>query len=133
MKQRYLFVLIAGAVSGLQPLMADEVNVNVNENDTIKTYNIDEVIITSSTKETNDLRLLPGSVSILSPQAISGRQIDALKDISSFVPNLYMPDYGSKMTSAIYIRGIGARSADSRSDFMSIMCRIWIRVPLILN
>ena len=37
MKQRYLFVLIAGAVSGLQPLMADEVN--VNENDTIKTYN----------------------------------------------------------------------------------------------
>ena len=111
MKQRYLFVLIAGAVSGLQPLMADEVNVNVNENDTIKTYNIDEVIITSSTKETNDLRLLPGSVSILSPQAISGRQIDALKDISSFVPNLYMPDYGSKMTSAIYIRGIGARSS----------------------
>ena len=50
MKQRYLFVLIAGAVSGLQPLMADEVNVNVNENDTIKTYNIDEVIITSSPK-----------------------------------------------------------------------------------
>ena len=71
MKQRYLFVLIAGAVSGLQPLMADEVNVNVNENDTIKTYNIDEVIITSSTKETNDLRLLPGSVSILSPQRLS--------------------------------------------------------------
>ena len=66
MKQRYLFVLIAGAVSGLQPLMADEVN--VNENDTIKTYNIDEVIITSSTKETNDLRLLPGSVSILPPK-----------------------------------------------------------------
>ena len=24
-------------------------------------------------------------------------------------------------------------AADSRSDFMSIMCRIWIRVPLILN
>lgn len=111
MKQRYLFVLVAGAVFGLQPVMADEVNVNVNENDTIKTYNIDEVIITSSTKETNDLRLLPGSVSILSPQAIAGRQIDALKDISSFVPNLYMPDYGSKMTSAIYIRGIGARSS----------------------
>lgn len=42
---------------------------------------------------------------------ISGRQIDALKDISSFVPNLYMPDYGAKLTSAIYIRGIGARSS----------------------
>ena len=62
-----------------------------------------EVIVTSSTKETNNLRTLPGSVSILSPQMISGRQIDALKDISSFVPNLYMPDYGAKLTSAIYI------------------------------
>ena len=70
-----------------------------------------EVIVTSSTKETNNLRTLPGSVSILSPQMISGRQIDALKDISSFVPNLYMPDYGAKLTSAIYIRGIGARSS----------------------
>ena len=63
------------------------------------------------TKETNDLRTLPGAVSILSPQAIATRQIDALKYISAFVPNLYMPDYGSKMTSAIYIRGIGARSS----------------------
>lgn len=111
MKQRCLCVLVVSSLFGLQAMKADEIKVNVNENDTIKTYNIDEVVVTSSTKETNDLRLLPGSVSIISPQAISGRQIDALKDISSFVPNLYMPDYGSKMTSAIYIRGIGARSS----------------------
>lgn len=31
------------------------------------------------------------------------------KDMSGLVPNLYVPDYGSKMTSSIYIRGIGAR------------------------
>lgn len=111
MKQRYLSVLIAGAFFCLQTVSADEVN--VNKNDTIKTYNIDEVIVTSSTKETNDLRLLPGSVSILSPQAISGRQIDALKDISAYVPNLCIPDYGSKMASAIYIRG--GRGAKQRT------------------
>lgn len=111
MKQRYLYVLAAGYILGLQTLKADEINVNTSPNDTIKTYNINEVIVTSSTKETNDLRLLPGSVTLLSPQAISGRQIEALKDISAFVPNLYMPDYGSKLTSAIYIRGIGARSS----------------------
>lgn len=109
MKQRYLYVLAVGSIISLQTLRADEVN--VNKNDTIKTYAIDEIVVTSSTKETNDLRMLPGSVTILSPQAIGARQIDALKDISSFVPNLYMPDYGSKMTSAIYIRGIGARSS----------------------
>lgn len=79
--------------------------------DTIRTYHIEEVVLTSSTKETNDLRELPGSVTVLSPQQIIGRQIDALKDISSFVPNLYIPDYGAKLTSAIYIRGIGTRSS----------------------
>ena len=81
------------------------------ENDTIKNYAIDEVIITSSAKETNELKVLPGAVSILTPQQIANRQIEALKDISSFVPNLNMPDYGAKLTSAIYIRGIGARSS----------------------
>lgn len=109
MKQRYLYILFMGSFLCFQNIKAEKVG--IHENDTIKTYNLDEVIVTSSTKETNNLRLLPGSVSILSPQAISARQIDALKDISAFVPNLYMPDYGSKMTSAIYIRGIGARSS----------------------
>lgn len=108
MKKHYLG-MIALAAFGAQAIHAD--NVATHENDTIKTYNIDEVIVTSSTKETNNLRTLPGSVSILSPQMIAGRQIDALKDISSFVPNLYIPDYGAKLTSAIYIRGIGARSS----------------------
>lgn len=109
MKQHYLYVLAFGSSLCLQTIRADEKNTIIN--DTIKTYTINEVVVTSSTKETNDLRLLPGSISILSPQAISSRQIDALKDISGFVPNLYMPDYGSKLTSAIYIRGIGARSS----------------------
>jgi outer membrane receptor protein involved in Fe transport len=79
--------------------------------DTLQTYHIDEVVVTSSVKETNALRTFPGSVSVLSPQTINGRRIEALKDMGTFVPNLYIPDYGAKLTSAIYIRGIGARSS----------------------
>lgn len=109
MKQCYLGIIVLSSLLGSQGIKADEINVNAN--DTIRTYNIDEVVVTSSTKETNNLRTLPGSVSIISPQTIAGRQIDALKDLSSFVPNLFMPDYGAKLTSAIYIRGIGARSS----------------------
>lgn len=110
MKKHYLLYLLSGILlSGSQTLKAE--NDPVNENDTIRSYTIDEVVITSSTKETNELQKLPGSVSVLSPQMIGGRQIEALKDISAFVPNLYMPDYGAKLTSAIYIRGIGARSS----------------------
>ena len=106
MKQDWIMALLLAA--GTQVVGAEEV---VNPNDTIRTYNIDEVVLTSSTKETNDLRTLPAAVSVLSPQQIAGRQIDALKDLSSFVPNLYIPDYGAKLTSAVYIRGIGARSS----------------------
>lgn len=98
--------MVALGLAGLQPICADN-----SANDTIRTYQMNEVVITSSTKETNDARSLPGSVSILSPRTIADRQIDALKDLSSFVPNLYIPDYGARITSAIYIRGIGARSS----------------------
>ena len=31
------------------------------------------------------------------------------KDLSATVPNLFIPEYGSKMTSSIYMRGLGAR------------------------
>ncbi|MDE7181291.1 MAG: TonB-dependent receptor [Muribaculaceae bacterium] len=33
----------------------------------------------------------------------------SLKGISDVVPNFYIPDYGSRITSTIYVRGIGAR------------------------
>lgn len=39
------------------------------------------------------------------------RQLNVLsmKGISDVVPNFFMPDYGSRVTSSIYVRGIGAR------------------------
>ena len=110
MKRHYLGIIALGAL-GLQNVYAEDIK--ANENDTIKTYNMGEVVVTSSTKETNNLRTLPGSVSILSPQMISGRQIDALKDISSFVPNLCMPDYGAKLTSATISPRAGQSSGQS--------------------
>ena len=110
MMKRYVWCAAIMLLSGVQVVCAEEGN-KVHSNDTIRTYNIDEIILTSSTKETNDLRTLPAAVSILSPQQIAGRQIDALKDISSLIPNLFIPDYGAKLTSAVYIRGIGARSS----------------------
>ena len=92
MKQSLFLSLAISLLSSTQITQATE-DIVINK-DTIKTFNIDEIVVTSSTKETNDLKLLPGSVSILSPQSINARQIEALKDISVYVPNLYMPDYG---------------------------------------
>lgn len=35
--------------------------------------------------------------------------IDAVKGVGEIAPNIFMPDYGSRMTSSIYSRGLGAR------------------------
>ncbi|MCD8264459.1 MAG: TonB-dependent receptor [Tannerellaceae bacterium] len=109
MNKYYFYALAAGFLFAYQPMKAEQPD--TNPNDTIKTYNVDEIVITSSTKETNNLTAFPGSYTVISPQAVAGRQIESLKNLSAFVPNLYMPDYGAKLTSAIYIRGIGARSS----------------------
>lgn len=37
------------------------------------------------------------------------RQLTSLKTLTSIVPNLHIPEYGSAMTSSIYVRGIGSR------------------------
>ena len=105
-----LLLCLALFTFSLSSLLASAEN-NATTQDTIKTFNMDEIVVTSSSKETNNLHLLPGSVTILTPMQINERQVHSIKDINSLVPNLYMPDYGAKLTSAVYIRGIGARSS----------------------
>ena len=46
---------------------------------------------------------------ILGSRAVARGGISALKEISLAVPNFHAPDYGSRMTSSIYVRGLGAR------------------------
>lgn len=48
-------------------------------------------------------------VSVIDNQLIEAVQAVAPKDVSNLIPNVYMPDYGSAMTSSIYIRGLGSR------------------------
>lgn len=55
------------------------------------------------------LRSEPIASTILGERAISRNHISALKDLTDQVPNLHIPDYGSRMTSSIYVRGLGAR------------------------
>ena len=85
------------------------------ENDTIKGYTLDEIVVASSSKETNFLKKLPGSASIISPLQLDGMQIEDVIDVSNIVPNFYIPDYGSKYSSPVYIRGVGNRSTGQAS------------------
>lgn len=51
----------------------------------------------------------PSSVSVMDSKLIEETHAVTPKDISILAPNIYMPDYGSAMTSSIYIRGLGSR------------------------
>ena len=91
---------------------ADEVKANNIQpivNDTTRVIDIEEVVVIASPKETGKLRNLPSAVSLISQKDMQNHHITSLKGVSALAPNFYMPDYGSRLTSAIYIRGIGSR------------------------
>ena len=46
---------------------------------------------------------------ILNKTEIERYDISTFKDITSLAPNFFVPDYGSRMTSSIYVRGQGTR------------------------
>lgn len=80
-----------------------------NTKDTLKVVDIEEVTVFASPKENRKLRQQPVSVSLLSQKDLQTNRIYSMKGLTSLVPNLFIPDYGSKLTSATYIRGIGSR------------------------
>lgn len=52
---------------------------------------------------------LASPVSVVFLKDLEDRSIDSPKKLSGIVPNLHIPDYGSAMTSSIYMRGFGSR------------------------
>ncbi len=78
------------------------------EQDTIKNYRLEEIVI-KSPKYNKDIFEIPAAASMVAGRQIENSKADNLTDISSIVPNFFMPDYGSKLTSPVYIRGIGNR------------------------
>ena len=99
------FYLCLGAIFLTFDIFAEEADTL-----TIKTFNLEEIVVSSSTKETNDLKSFPASISIITPQIIDGQKINSIKGLSAVIPNFFVADYGSKLSTPVYIRGIGERS-----------------------
>lgn len=74
----------------------------------VKNVLLSEVAINGN-KEPLPLKQLPSSVTVFTKKQLEDHRPQSLRDISFVTPNLYMPDYGSKITAPIYIRGIGSR------------------------
>lgn len=68
-----------------------------------------ELQVIASPREEGAMRRQPASVTLVDEQQMQAVQAGSLKQLGSLVPNFYMPEYGSRMSSAVYIRGIGSR------------------------
>ncbi len=74
----------------------------------IRNLNIDEITIRSP-KYNSNIFQIPAAATMMPARILENYQIGSLPDISGLIPNFFMPDYGSKLTSPVYIRGIGTR------------------------
>ena len=77
--------------------------------DSSKVYDIDEVIIVSQPKEAFRLRQQPLSSNTFGNFELNRLGAHDLREVAAYVPNFVMPNYGSRLSSAIYVRGIGSR------------------------
>lgn len=81
---------------------------NTEKQDTIKHYQLEDIEI-KSPKYNRNIFEIPAAATMVSERLVENNRIQNLTDVSSVVPNFFMPDYGSKLTSPIYIRGVGNR------------------------
>ena len=86
------------------PAMAE-----IEQNDTSRIFDLDEVVVVSQPKEQVRLRLQPLSSSVFGSEQIQQLNARDLSQLSQFVPSFVMPQYGSRLTSSMYVRGIGSR------------------------
>ena len=113
MKKPLLYLLLAATLLGT-PAWANAtastpLTPDTNPADTIKVVDVEEIVIIATPKENRKLREQPASVTLLSQQQMQEAQVNGIKTLTAVVPNLFIPDYGSRLTSAVYIRGIGSR------------------------
>ena len=101
-------IKISGIAFIAAPLFFTQLHAAEPESVPDSTKWLQEVSVTAI-KQAPEIRLLPTSSTVVGRLRIERLNIRSIQGVSEIAPNFYMPDYGSRMTSSIYVRGIGAR------------------------
>ena len=110
MKKITKLMLAVAAVCGVQGVALADEREAVKPDSLYTTEVIDGVSVAiKMPKQHFGLKRQPISSSVMGEALLEREQIHSVKDLSAIMPNFYQPDYGSKMTSSIYVRGFGAR------------------------
>lgn len=100
---------LSGPISGQTPATG-RVITNADTTDLTPVRDtIARVTVTSSFKEGFALTGSAAPITSLAMAQVEKAGIASPRDLSAVVPGLTIPDYGSSMTSSIYVRGLGSR------------------------
>jgi outer membrane receptor protein involved in Fe transport len=69
---------------------------------------LSELVVNASRTQTL-LKEMTSAVTVLPESMLSNNEIYSITQASAMIPNFFMPDYGTKLTSPVYIRGMGSR------------------------
>ena len=72
------------------------------------TVSLGEVSVTAI-KQNSDLRTQATAMTVIGTREVEHNRLSSVKAAADMMPNLFIPDYGSRMTSTVYVRGIGTR------------------------
>lgn len=78
--------------------------------DTLRTTDIEEIVVAATPKENTRLRQQPLSATSLAHNEMLTQGVKGITDLSAQAPNLFIPNYGSHLTTSVYIRGVGSRT-----------------------
>ncbi|MBQ1722460.1 MAG: TonB-dependent receptor plug domain-containing protein, partial [Muribaculaceae bacterium] len=126
------FILIL--VAGLLPLHAAASSEISEASESYESFGVDtlpditlEGVTVTAVKQGSDLSNQGIATTSLSRPALEANNMLSAKAVTSAIPNVFIPDYGSRMTSTIYVRGIGARidqpAVGLTIDNIPILCK----------
>ncbi len=111
MKRNCLFLVVFTIGTSLSTMEAGAYSPTENLDllDSSRVRTLDEIVVLSQPKEVFRLRQQSLSATMVSKEELSWLGAHDLRELSSYVPSFAMPNYGSRYTSSIYVRGIGSR------------------------
>ena len=80
-----------------------------------KTVGLSEVTVVEFKKTKENLAT--NSISIVDSGFVNRHELQSITELTAVVPNFYMPEYGSKQNTPVYIRGVGAKTKGSAVGF----------------
>ena len=83
--------------------------VAAGETDSLGIYTLAAAEVTAPAKETAEAGRLTSEMFRADSAVLRRANVSSVGDLSTLAPGFFMPRYGSRLTSALYVRGLGAR------------------------